>query len=120
MNFHKKIIFGFILFFLTTLFLSFIWKVYGEYFHIEIIYYENKFENNYHFRSDDSYLEIHNLSDHNIYLQYKKYVYVIEPNAVDIFDVKGKSPVFIYKNKNEGMRSDISPYFKIIPKSFSW
>jgi hypothetical protein len=118
LSFHKKVIFGFILFFVITLFTIFIWKVGSEYYHTEVIYYEGEFPQQYHFRSSDALLLINNLSDHPIFLQYKKYVYIIAAGKEEIFDVRNLSPIFLYKDSTNGLRSIINKYYKTLPTIF--
>jgi hypothetical protein len=118
LSFHYRVILGFVLFFIIALPTVFIWKASGDFYHTEIIYYDGEFNSRYHFRPSDAYLLIHNRSDYEIFLQYKHYKYSIPPAEETIFDVKGLSPVYIYKNKTDGMRSVISPLYKIIPTQY--
>jgi hypothetical protein len=118
LSFHKKVILGFVGFFILSIFTIFIWRVGSEYHHTEIIYYEGSFPQQYHFRASDALLLVHNLSDHPIFLQYKKYVYVIAAGKEEIFDVRNLSPIFLYKNSSEGLRSIINKYYKTLPTIF--
>jgi hypothetical protein len=114
LNFHQKLILSFCGFFIISIFMAFVFKVYSEDYHTEIIYYDGFFEKKNHFRARDAYILIMNNSQENIYLQYKKKVWTIHANSEEFFDVRNLSPVFIYKNKEVGMRSTINKFYNTL------